>query len=273
MSNVDKVIKVAEEQVGYLEKASPKDLDSKTANSGYNNYTKFGRDMVEWVGSPFADGYSWCELFCQWCFVKAFGKATAKKMLGGWTAYCPTAVQYFKDMKRWYKSPKKGDLIFFYDSDKDYGHVGLVYKVDSNRVYTIEGNTSPQTGVVYNGGGVYKKKYDINYYRIAGYGRPDYSVKVEDEPKPEPKPTKPTKKGYTGTFPKVPPILKYGSEGTQVKNLQKFLNWYGNYGLDVDGIFGKNTEKAVKAFQKKVKIDVDGEFGPISLKEAKAVKK
>ena len=273
MSNVDKVIKVEEAEVGYMEKASPKDLDDKTKNAGYNNYTKFGRDLVEWVGAPFADGYSWCEAFQMWSFIKAFGKATAKKMLGGWTAYCPTAVQYFKDMKRWYKSPKKGDLIFFYDSDKDYGHVGLVYKVDSNRVYTIEGNTSPQTGVVYNGGGVYKKKYDINYYRIAGYGRPDYSVKVEDEPKPEPKPTKPTKKGYTGTFPKVPPILKYGSEGTQVKNLQKFLNWYGNYGLDVDGIFGKNTEKAVKAFQKKVKISIDGEFGPISLKEAKAVKK
>ena len=192
MSNVEKVIKIAEEQVGYLEKASPKDLDSKTANSGYNNYTKYASDLQKEFGAPFVDGYAWCMSFVTWCFVKAFGKATAKKMLGGWTAYCPTAVQYFKDMKRWYKSPKKGDLIFFYDSDKDYGHVGLVYKVDSNRVYTIEGNTSPQTGVVYNGGGVYKKKYDINYYRIAGYGRPDYSVKVEEEPTS--KPTKPKKK-------------------------------------------------------------------------------
>ena len=273
MSNVEKVIKVAEEQVGYMEKASPKDLDSKTANQGYNNYTKYASDLNKEVGAPFVDGYAWCLSFLEWCFLKAFGKATAKKMLGGWTAYCPTAVQYFKDMKRWYKSPKKGDLIFFYDSDKDYGHVGLVYKVDSNRVYTIEGNTSPQTGVVYNGGGVYKKKYDLNYYRIAGYGRPDYSIKVEDEPTPKPEP-KPTKKGYTGTFPKVPPILKKGSKGAQVKNLQKFLNWYnGNEDLDVDGDFGKLTEKAVKAFQKKVKIDVDGEFGPISLKEAKAVKK
>ena len=277
-SNVDKVIKVAGEQVGYLEKASPKDLDSKTANSGYNNYTKFGRDMVEWVGSPFADGYSWCETFQMWCFVKAFGKATAKKMLGGWTAYCPTAVQYFKDMKRWYKSPKKGDLIFFYDSDKDYGHVGLVYKVDSNRVYTIEGNTSPQTGVVYNGGGVYKKKYDLSYYRIAGYGRPNYDAEVKEEPKPEPKPTKPTKKGYTGTFPKVPPILKKGSKGAQVKNLQKFLNWYnGDDVLDVDGDFGKNTEKAVKAFQKAVfpkdKAEWDGEVGEKTVAKMKSVKK
>ena len=277
MSNVSKLLEVAEEQVGYLEKASPKDLDSKTANSGYNNYTKYASDLQKEVGAPFVDGYAWCMSFVTWCFVKAFGKATAKKMLGGWTAYCPTAVQYFKDMKRWYKSPKKGDLIFFYDSDKDYGHVGLFYEAASNGVYTIEGNTSPQTGVVYNGGGVYKKKYDINYYRIAGYGRPDYSVKVKDEPKPEPKPTKPTKKGYTGTFPKVPPILKYGSEGTQVKNLQKFLNWYGNYGLDVDGIFGKNTEKSVKAFQKAVfpkdKAEWDSEVGEKTVAKMKSVKK
>lgn len=37
-----KVIKIAEAQVGYLEKASNRDLDSKTGNAGYNNYTKYG---------------------------------------------------------------------------------------------------------------------------------------------------------------------------------------------------------------------------------------
>ena len=31
-----------------------------------------------------------------------------------------------------------------------------------------------------------------------------------------------------------------------------------------DGDFGANTEAAVKAMQKKAKIEVDGEFGPIS---------
>lgn len=279
MSTVDKVIKVEEAEVGYMEKASPKDLDDKTKNAGYNNYTKFGRDLVEWIGSPFADGFAWCQAFQDWCFIKAFGKATAKKMLGGWTAYCPTAVQYFKDMKRWYKSPKVGDLIFFYNSKKNYGHVGLVYKVDSSRVYTIEGNTSPQTGVVANGGGVYKKKYDLSYYRIAGYGRPNYDVEVKEEPKSEPKPApKPTKKGYTGTFPKVPPILQKGSKGAQVKNVQKFLNWYnGDGNLEVDGDFGKLTEKAVKAFQKVVfpndKKEWDGQVGEKTVAKIKSVKK
>lgn len=277
MRNVEKVIKVADEQVGYMEKASNKDLDSKTANPGYNNFTKYARDLNKAIGSPFADGYAWCCTFCEWCFVEAYGKATAKEMLGGWTAYCPTAVSYFKSMNRWYKSPKVGDLIFFYNSKKDYGHVGLVYKVDSNRVYTIEGNTSPQTGVVANGGGVYKKKYDLSYYRIAGYGRPNYDVEVKEEPEPTPAP-KPTKKGYTGTFPKVPPILQKGSKGAQVKNLQKFLNWYnGDGNLEVDGDFGKLTEKAVKAFQKIAfpndKKEWDGQVGEKTVAKMKSVKK
>lgn len=261
----DKVIKIAEEQVGYLEKATPKELDSKTANSGYNNYTKYARDLNKEIGSPFVDGYAWCMTFVTWCFVEAYGLTTAKKLLGGWTAYCPTAVGYFKSMKRWYSTPQVGDVIFFYDSDKDYGHVGLVYKVDTYDVYTIEGNTSPQAGVVPNGGGVHKKQYSKTSYRIAGYGRPKYDVK------------KVKAKKYSGTFPVIPPILRYGSQGLQVERLQKFLNWYGEYNLDVDGIFGQQTKRAVVAFQKEVfpkdSTQWDGEFGTKSLAKAKKVKK
>lgn len=176
MKTADKVISIAEEQVGYLEKASPYDLDSKTGNAGYNNYTKFARDLASWVGSPFVNGYAWCLTYCVWCEVKAFGIETAKKLLGGWTAYCPTQVEYFKEMGRWFSTPQIGDFIFFYDSTHDYGHVGLVYEVDASTVYTIEGNTSSASGVVPNGGGVYRKSYAIDYSRIAGYGRPKYDT-------------------------------------------------------------------------------------------------
>ena len=37
MSGIDKVIGIAKEEVGYLEKKSDSDLDSKTGNSGNNN--------------------------------------------------------------------------------------------------------------------------------------------------------------------------------------------------------------------------------------------
>ena len=55
-------------------------------------------------------------------------------------------------------------------------------KVEGGKVYTIEGNTTGASGVVYNGGGVARKSYALNYSRIAGYGRPDWTlVKEEDD--------------------------------------------------------------------------------------------
>lgn len=84
-----------------------------------------------------------------------------------------------------------------------------------------------------------------------------------------------TPKKYSGTFPTLPKKghLTKGDKGTQVKNLQKFLNWYGNYGLKVDGIIGEKTISAVKKFQKAEKLSADGLFGAKSLTKAKAVKK
>lgn len=83
----------------------------------------------------------------------------------------------------------------------------------------------------------------------------------------------PVKKVYSGKFPEVPPNLKKGSKGTQVNRLQKYLNWYGSYGLIADSKFGNATEKAVRDFQKKSKLTVDGIFGKKSLDFAKTVKK
>lgn len=84
-----------------------------------------------------------------------------------------------------------------------------------------------------------------------------------------------TKHGYTGTFPVLPAkgYLKEGDEGTQVKRLQAFLNWYGGYNLATDSSFGPKTKTAVKAFQKAEGLVADGFFGPKSLAKAKTVKK
>lgn len=84
-----------------------------------------------------------------------------------------------------------------------------------------------------------------------------------------------TKKGYTGTFPTLPSrgYFKKGDKGTQVKNLQKLLNWLNGAKLSVDGIIGDKSIKQVKAFQKSVKIAQDGLFGKSSLAKAKTIKK
>lgn len=55
--------------------------------------------------------------------------------------------------------------------------------------------------------------------------------------------------------------IKIGSRGKSVINLQNQLNEMG-YKLSVDGIFGKNTQKAVIDFQKRNGLVVDGIVGP-----------
>lgn len=89
--------------------------------------------------------------------------------------------------------------------------------------------------------------------------------------------TKPTttKKTYSGTFPTLPSrgYFKKGDKGTQVKNLQKFLNWAVNAKLVVDGEVGDKTIAAVVAFQVIVKLAQDGLFGKNCLAKAKIYKK
>lgn len=86
---------------------------------------------------------------------------------------------------------------------------------------------------------------------------------------PEPIP----KKSYTGKLPKLPKRGWFSSadRGEQVKLLQKFLNWYGDYGLEVDGIIGRKTIDAVRYYQGREKLKVDGAFGSECLKRARVV--
>lgn len=58
------------------------------------------------------------------------------------------------------------------------------------------------------------------------------------------------------------PLLKAGMEGTNVRQLQAYLNGHG-YSLALDGDFGPATDSAVRAFQRRyTPDDVDGVVGP-----------
>jgi hypothetical protein len=50
-------------------------------------------------------------------------------------------------------------------------------------------------------------------------------------------------------------LLKRGSRGENVKVVQRFV------GVRVDGIFGPNTESAVKKLERKLNVTVDGTIG------------
>lgn len=176
MSAIEKLLAIASNEVGYLEKASGKSLYDKTANAGSANYTKYGYEMHQLYPTTMDYPAAWCDCFVDWCFVQAFGAEMATKLLHRFDDYTVNSAGYFKNNGEWYKSPKVGDQIFFTNSKGGICHTGLVYAVDNTYVYTIEGNTSSSSGVIANGGCVRKKSYKLNYSRIAGYGRPNYSL-------------------------------------------------------------------------------------------------
>ena len=166
--------------MGYLEKATPHNLYSKSANAGRNNYTKYAHEMSKFNAGIFANGYPWCDTFVDWCMVKAYGDA-ALSLIYGWSAYTPPSAGYIKNKGRWHNEGKKGDIIFFKDSYGTICHTGIVYETDGHYVYTVEGNTSYETGLVANGGAVAKKRYPKDYSCIAGYARPDYQIVAQKE--------------------------------------------------------------------------------------------
>jgi hypothetical protein len=175
---ISDIINIANAEIGYLEKNSNDSLYDKTTNAGSANYTKYANDLANWgfyQGSM--QGQPWCDIFVDWCFCAAFGVADAKTITCQnpyGSAACVSSMGYFQAVGQFYKTPQPGDQIFFTRGEGS-NHTGLVYKVDGNTVYTIEGNTNSDNGVVANGGAVKAKSYDINSSRIAGYGRPNYT--------------------------------------------------------------------------------------------------
>lgn len=175
MNAVNDLICTAKKWNGYLEKKSNKDLDSYTANAGKNNYTCFARDYKTHTNLNL-QAQPWCAMFVSEVFVQAFGLETARKLLcGALFHYCPTGVNQFKAMGRWSDTPEPGAVIFFTNGTRAY-HVGIVTEVTLTRIKTIEGNTSGASGVIENGGGVCEKSYSRTYYKILGYGIPDWTL-------------------------------------------------------------------------------------------------
>ena len=63
----------------------------------------------------------------------------------------------------------------------------------------------------------------------------------------------------------VEALSKYGSRGEEVKQIQTKLKRWGYYNGNVDGIYGSQTQEAVRYFQRKNGLSVDGIAGPKTL--------
>ena len=292
-----KVIEVALQDIGYLEKKSNANLYHKTYNAGYNNYTKYAYELDKIKGfyNGKKNGYPYCAVAVDNWQVRAFGVEDMKRITFHtiYGAGCTWCAKQYKAVGRLYKTPKAGDEAFFKDKNGDYYHTGLVEKVDDKYVYTIEANTSDVEAVIDNGGATCRKKYPINSTYI-DYGRPLY----DEEPKEEVVKTETTNPKYSSTiynwqksamadgfkFPKFDADGEWGDECIAVakkaickkrtvykyQNLTKIVQ--KAVGVTQDGKFGKDTEKAVILYQRKKGLEDDGVVGYNTWKKILGVK-
>lgn len=244
--SINAVIKIATNEIGYLEKKTNSQLDSKTANAGYNNYTKYWRDVY-----PAYQTQPWCACFVSWVFMKVFGLETAKKLLKHWPyVYCPTLGDLFTKNA----NPKVGDIVIFYRNGT-FAHTGLVTKVQGDKFWTIEGNTSGASGIVANGGGVCEKSYYNSQLPGTKFCTPNYSIVTKILSNSTSNSTStPSSSSVKKNY------LTVGDKGSDVKSLQTKLNTVG-YEIEVDGVYGSATKSAVMSFQKKYNLSIDGIAG------------
>lgn len=172
MGSLNGLLKRAESEIGYIEKASASNLDSKTGNKGTANYTKYARDINN-LGLMGCQAQPWCATFQFWLEVQEFGLTTAlqhfhmtKSSYVGYNVFSTKAA--FPTSKR-SKKPQVGALVVF-----THSHIGRVVSVSGNTFQTIEGNTSPAT-YDRNGGQVARKTYSVSDSKIDCFLIIDYA--------------------------------------------------------------------------------------------------
>ena len=275
---VNTVLAIARNEIGYREKNSSSGLDDPQANAGTGNYTKYARDLDRlgnYYNTP-KQGFMWCDVFVDWCFVAAFGPKIGREIIfqpvGSAGAGCSFSLSYYQQAGHFHSGdPQPGDQIFFTYQAGEISHTGIVESVSGGTVMVIEGNTSDSVG---------RRTYQLGDSRIAGYGTPNWALidfvstpdtGSQDGAAQAPEAAQPaediTVPGKTCDV--TLPELRQGDTGKPVERLQTLLIGRGYYcggrsygGREQpDGEFGPATEVGVKDLQLAAGINQDGVVG------------
>lgn len=211
---------------------------------------------------PRARGYkaSYTDDYCDITVSAAFIKCEATDLIGGTECGVEEHIKIFDRKGIWQEdgtiTPKPGYIICYnwdtsiQPNDGYADHIGIVESVDTKArtMVVIEGNT--------NGGVVGRRTIPIGWGYIRGYAVPKYADSTDTKTESK------TETGGTGYMFEVKTVQS-GSTGNDVKLLQRLLKSNGCKGKDgnnlkIDGSCGDNTVYAIKAYQKKKKLEVDG---------------
>ncbi|GJM34849.1 MAG: hypothetical protein DHS20C18_38500 [Saprospiraceae bacterium] len=155
------------------------------------------------------DETAWCSVFMNWVAKESGYERSKSALARSWLNTGMTIIQ-----------PEPGDVVVYWRVDRHsiFGHVGLFmgYSVDHTRIYTLGGNQGNAVSI-----SAYKAEQVLGFRRLRKIGAIN--------------------------LPNV--VLKKGSKGKQVSQLQDILKSLGfNCGTS-DGDFGSLTEAAVMDLQ------------------------
>jgi peptidoglycan hydrolase-like protein with peptidoglycan-binding domain len=217
----DRVLAVAEHEIGYVERAQ--------------RNTKYG----EWYG----DNHQWwCAMFVSWVFYNAGLPLPATQERG--FESCSAGRAWFVRRRRFTTTPARG-LVVFYDWDgrAPLDHVGIVRSVNTDgSIVAIEGNTSNPNGGAH---GVFPKP---RRFGIVGYGIPDYGYGGGTGNLPRELPL--LQRGNSGTHVRrLQGLLRAAYPALDDAH------------LSLGGDFGPVTEELVRQFQTENSLEIDGQVG------------
>lgn len=202
----------------------------KYVGQGPNTFRK-------WYYGNSGAGIPWCAIFVSYV---AYQTGISNKLIyksAGSGDIARTSVK--KGWGKWYEGyekPQVGDVILFtwnnlgyYPGQDKYfsDHVGIVYKVDSSTVYTVEGNTNSNSN---DRSVVAKHQYKLGSGVINGYYRPAWSGSISEP--------------VTVSIPSVTYRVKSGGKwGAAVTDMKGCAGTVGKPITDIAVKFGQGTCK------------------------------
>ena len=226
MATAKDVLAIAAGEIGVTE--SPAGSNTVKYNTAY-----YGRKVS-------GKAYPWCVTFLWWLFREAgaaqlffAGKKTASS--GALRSYAQRSGQWVTEDYR------PGDILLYDFSGKRSKptHAGILEAVATDGVLlTIEGNTSASSND--NGGTVQRRGRSAG--QVVGAYRPAYETE---------------RRAVTVTAYRV----RRGDRGSHVLALQALLNGVAGAALELDGVAGEQTEKAIRCAQEARSLTADGIAG------------
>ena len=166
------------------------------------------------------DDIPWCSTFVNWCAKKSGLKYSGKANARSWMSIGEKTIL-----------PEPGDIVVFWRGDINSwkGHVAIFlgYNSDASRVFCLGGNQGDAVSIA-----------DYDSKKVLGFRR--------------------LQKRQNIVIPM--PILKKGSRGTEVIELQTLLNFLNYNCGDIDGDFGRKTQSALTRLQADNMVDPNGVY-------------